>query len=191
MDGRCLHERNLAIGAYLQHAREHCKLPASSRLCLGLRGERQQQYQLHMLACCSNSTQPLRVYIIVPGDLHCILLLACRPAWLDQAVQPNAAMVCFKRVQDWRELGQQLGEYSRVVAAVGAGWRGIGRCMQPLLARLLWPSLPSTKGGVLRLFSDTRPRSSNWDPPPHPPTPQPPEYRAGQPVSVCNYAYIA
>jgi hypothetical protein len=30
-------------------------------------------------------------------------------------------MVCFKHVQDWRELGQQLGECSRVQVAVTAG----------------------------------------------------------------------
>lgn len=39
---------------------------------------------------------------------------AYRPAWLDTTVQPNAAVTCFKQLQDWRELGQQLSECAAV-----------------------------------------------------------------------------
>lgn len=35
---------------------------------------------------------------------------AYRSAWLDTLIEPNAAATCFKRLQDWRELGQQLSE---------------------------------------------------------------------------------
>lgn len=36
--------------------------------------------------------------------------IVCRSAWLDQPVQPDSEVMCFSKLQDWRELGQQLSE---------------------------------------------------------------------------------